>query len=416
MSGSLGQVAGLGLAAASGMGGSASGGSSSTQPYIMSGPTIEAANNAAQAQINAAGQASKAIQQNTQSAINSLMGEYGTAFQIEQPTVALGNQAANQYNYMLGLGAIAPGTAPTAPTAPTLASALGKIKSQDVNQYIGSNIGYGPTNAQGNQEGQGTNTYTDPITGYQYTTNTGTGSLLSGGAFLNSQAQQGGLTSDTQAYKNTAQYLAQQQLEQDQANYDVQNKTYQQQLDAYNMQQKQYDTYNAKGTATATDINSIVNNLPGFQAQQAQGISAIQNAASASGNLNSGNILQQLSQFGQGLSGQYYQNYMGNLASQANLGQSAAQVTANGANTLGSNLASAYTNQGAGMANAYLGAGNALASSYLAPVANQQVSMTPYSTSSSGGSSQGYSATNALGALGSISQSGGFGNILKGLG
>ncbi len=150
----------------------------------------------------------------------------------------------------------------------------------------------------------------------------------------------------------------------------------------YNAQVGQYNKYNAMGQATGNDIGAIITNLPGFQFDQKQGISAIQNAASAHGQLNSGNLLRGLDQFGQDLSQKYYQNYMGNLGTIAGYGQNATANAMGSANTTGAQTSNAYQNLGNAQANAALAAGQATASSYLSPVMNQNVSMTNYGTSS----------------------------------
>ena len=406
----------------------------STQPYIMSGPTIQAANSAAQAQIAAAQQASAAVTQNTTSAISALMNEYGTALQLQQPTIQMGNQAEAQLNYMLGLPAVAPGTAPTAPTAPTLntgnlnslySEASGLLPQLNAINNLPANLALGSNPGQ-QTPGSYANNYAE-IAGVANQLTSGgvpgqgpNSTNMADTAFLNAYANAGGTPGMTGADFQAA--IANNPTNQAaQAQYQQAQQTYQQQLDAYNSQQQLYNNYSAKGTLSPSDISNVVNNLPGFAYDQSQGISTIQNAASASGMLNSGNILQGLNEFGQKLSQTYYQNYLNNLSGMAGLGQTATTNAANGANTLGANLASAYTNQGAGQANAALAAGQAAASSYLLPVANQQVVMTPYTTtsntdSSSSSSSGGLSGVGGLlSGLSSVSSAGGFGKVLGGL-
>lgn len=417
------------------LGGSSTQGSSSTtstQPYIMSGLTPYAANEAASAQIGAAQAASQAATQNTTSAINALMGQYSTALTYANPTINTGNQAAAQENYMLGLGAVNPGAAPT---APTMGQATAPSNSQ-IQQYI----------QQNSQE------VIDPVTGQPILTAGGTGPLMDytgqgarnnigDAGFLNggTGAGQGqipqwqtdlgmaagdygtaaSLSQPWNAAAGATQALEAQQQPALQAAYDQANTAYNQQLNQYNQQQGVYNQYQAKGTATPTDISDIVSNLPGFQFAQNQGINSIQNAASASGQLNGGNLLESLNQFGQGVSQQYYQNYMGNLNNLAQQGTSATNNAMQGATNVGNSVAQSYTNQGNAQANADLAAGQAMASSYTSPVANQQVVMTPYTTSSTGsssGSSQsGSNIGGLLGGAAAISSGGGFGSVLGGL-
>lgn len=387
--------------------------STSSQPYIMSGPTQAAANAAAQAQINAAQQAAMAATQNTTSAISALMGQYGTALQMAQPAINTGNQAAAQYNYMLGMPAIAPGASPTAPTLKLPTAADENITKQQIDQYITQNSKLMDTGNQGwgyMYSGAGA----DPTKSNMANTMPG----ITAGAgeqfgYLNSngpgQGQQGDAFLQDQRLRDAAAAeLAAPQLKLDtataQQQYDQANTTYQQQLAQYNQQKGVYDAYAAKGTATGNDINNVINNLPGFQFEQKQGINAIQNAASATGMLNSGNLLQGLNEYGQGVSQKYYQNYLGNLNSLATAGNTASGQAAAGANQLGQNVAGAYTLQGNAQANAALAAGQATASSYLSPVANQQVIQTP--TSSSSSSSGAGNVGGLLGGIGTLYGSG----------
>lgn len=355
---------------------------SSTQPFIQSGPSPQAAQIAAQAQINAAQVAAQAATQNTQSAIKALMQQYGTSLTYANPTINTGNQAEAQLNYMLGLAPVSPGPAPVKPAAPTLASEQGKVTNADVNQWVAANSGFGSINAQGNQYDE-TNYIIDPISGYVNTSSNKLGLPDGAGGFLQSQ---GGASSPL--YQDISKNIAQENL--GSATTDYNNSTlpaWQQQLNQYNQQLGTYNDYTAKGVATPSNISNIVTNLPGFQFAQQQGIQGIQNAASASGMLNSGNLLQSLDQFGQGLSQQYYQGYLGNLSGLAGLGQQASGQVQAGANNLGQSLAGQYTNLGNAQANAALAAGQATASSFLTPPQFQSTVMTPYTTSSSSSSS-----------------------------
>lgn len=376
------------------MGGSSSSGSSqttSTQPYILSGLSQNAASAAAGAQISAAQIAADAATQNTTSAIQALMGQYSTALTYSNPAINMGNQAAAQMNYMLGLPAVNPGPAPTAPTAPSLATDAAAITHSQVLQYINQNSQFGgstprPTDTGSKKQDKKNAAFNDsnPQIQYYY----GVGADQYGGGMMTPQQWQGASYNDPTATGNKQlestidDYLAQKQFDTQEAQYQTQQTAYEQQLNQYNQQQALYNTYSAKGTPTASDINSIISAQPGFAFNQQQGISAIQNAGSASGMLNSGNILEQLNEFGQGLSEQYYQNYMGNLGSLAGIGQNASSAAMQGSQNLGNSLATAYTNQGNAQANAALSAGQAAASMYTSPVTNQQVMMYPYTTKS----------------------------------
>jgi len=315
-------------------------------------------------------------------------------------------------NYMMGLPAVGAGPAPTAPKAPTLADASKNITQAQLLQaaqgYIGARTVANPNGSpftfgvytgpgaynnvpQLYKDSQANGTAGTSLLGTPGHTNLGgyvTGmSMEPGGAGDINTA--GDVLQNAQIKQALTDQLSQQYLDQTLTpQYNQQKQVYDQQNNQWNAQNNLYNQYTAKGQATGNDINAIVSNLPGFQFAQAQGINQIQNAASAKGMLNSGNLLQGLDQFGQGLSQQYYQNYMGNLGTLAGMGANATGQAIQGANQTGQATAGAYQNLGATQANAALAAGQATASSYLSPVYNQNVSMTPYSTSSqsSGGS------------------------------
>lgn len=424
----------------------------STQPYILSGPTVQAAQEAAQAQVQAAEEASATVTANTSNAINALMGEYGTALQYAQPSINTGNQALAQMNYMLGMPAVNPGQAPTAPgagpTSPTLASIEKSISPTQVKNYINENTGSVSNGVRAPNGGNAGNSTQQNYQNYQYT---GYGSddptliaaaqaawnqdqMGSGGVHITPPTYPGGLVSSentidqsgalgSQIFGSSAlnqdvrSGLAQEQLDDpnSQANlnylnqqqaYNQQVTTYGQDLNAYNNQENLYNAYNSKGPATAANISDLVTNLPGFQFQQQEGLSSIQNAASASGMLNSGALLQNLNQFGQQLASTYYGNYLSQLGGIAGAGQQATSNVMAGANSLGNSLASSYANEASGQANADLAEGQAMASSFLTPVANQQVRMFPYTTTSDTQSSQSGSAmsgiSQGLGLLGGL--------------
>lgn len=405
------------------MGGMSGGSSStsSTQPYILSGPTLQASQMAAQAQVNAAQIASQAATQNTNNAIQALMQQYSTSLTYANPAINTGNQASAQMNYMLGLPAVSPGPTPTAPTAPQYAS-IGKNSNIVGNPQATTQFNNLSSQADfiARQENMKTSNYgpghPDPL-GESFTMASVAQQLQGQAADKLTPLEEEYLVNYSSAglapgaSGNTILSTLEDNTNTPLKNtYQQQMTGYQQQLDQYNQQSDLYDKYNAMGTATPSQISNIVTNLPGFQFSQNQGINAIQNAASASGQLNSGNLLQSLDEFGQGLSQQYYQNYMGNLAGLSGLGQQSSGLAQQGANNLGGNIAGAYTNLGNSQANAALSAGQAMASSYLSPVANQQVRMFPYTTSSQTSTDGG-----ASGALGTLGQGAGLLSSLGGL-
>jgi hypothetical protein len=393
------------------------------QEAIVSGPTLQAAQSAGAAQSNAAMEAANVATQNTNASINALMQQYTTGLGLTAPIRAEGNNASAQLNYMLGLNPYNPGAAPT---PVNLASEEAQITPSEVNNYINQNsqliqqANTGAGAAPGQQEqyyqyqGAGSN---DAALQAQYATGWGQATApgqvnpypggvtstvgtnydsLAAGS-LNASAASQAFQGNTQIAQDATQALAQQQLNQDLPTYNAQ-------LQSYNQAEGLYNQYSAAGPATAANISDIVQNQPGFQFSQQQGINSIQNSASASGMLNSGSILQQLNQFGQGLSQSYYQNYLGNLQGLAGLGTGATQQASASVNQTGANVAGAYGNLTTDVGNAYLAAGQAAASSYLSPAVNQQIIATPVGSPSSNGI--GSLLGSAGGILSSLSSSG----------
>lgn len=158
---------------------------------------------------------------------------------------------------------------------------------------------------------------------------------------------------------------------------------------------------------------------PGYQFTLGQGINAVQNSAAAQGGVNSGNTLQALTQYGQGLASTTYQQQLNDyMAQQQQLfsmfntvgaqGQNAAtavgQVGANTANTIGSNLIGAGNASAAGgvsSSNAVTGGLNNIAQ--LAALYNN--------SGSSGTSPLGYAFNQAVGGINYAAAPDNFGNF-----
>ncbi len=345
------------------------GGTSGGQYSQVTGPSLNAAALANMSQQGAIQAAQSIAGQSTQSAISALMGSYNTGMALQAPMNYAGNQAVAQENYMLGLNPYNPGAAPVAPTAPTLASLQAGITPEQINAYIQQN-----TTSNGIKAGPGQQ---------QALLYSGVGGNPNIGMAPGSQMQNidalGAHGYSVNEFENNADiqgavksYLANQQMPQAQSTYDTANTAYQQQQKLYNQNEDLYNQYTAKGPASANDINQIVTNLPGYQFNLGQGVNAIQNAGSATGMLNSGNMLQSLDKFGQGLASNYYNQYMGNLQNIAAQGQTAANQSTAATGNTGSAAAGLQSQYGTNAANAALAAGQASASSYLSPAANQQ--------------------------------------------
>ncbi len=351
------------------------GGSTGGQSAVLTGPSIAAANMARDAQVTAAQQASEVATANTNSAISALMGQYGTVYQTMAPVAGASLNATAQLNYMLGLGALKPGAAPVAPTAPSIAGLEAGISQSDINSYIQQHSILGPSNVFGyNGVGAQANPGTADLDKVNAFENANQGYQYSGGdegqGLLN-------LSQDPRIQAAIKTQLAQDQLNNPNSTinqqYNQSQTAFNQQQAAYNQAQDLYNQYSAKGPATAADVSNIITNQPGYQYQMSQGINAIQNAAGATGALNSSNLLNNLNNFGQGMANQYYQQYLGNLATEANLGQGAANSLVGAAQNSGQGVASLLSNLGNTQANAALAAGQAQATSYTSPAANQQM-------------------------------------------
>ena len=371
------------------------GGTSGGQYASVSGPSLDAAAMANMSQQGAIQASQQIAGQSLQSGIGALMDQYKSSVGLNMPTTAAGYGATAQENYMLGLNQYNPGAAPVAPTAPTLASVQAGITPQQINAYIQQNttsngIAAGPGQQQALiYSGVGGNSNIGMAPGSQMQNIDALGAHgYSVNEFQNNPDIQSAVS----------QYLANQQMPAAQATYDAANTAYGVQNQTYGIQEGLYNQYQAQGPATAADVGNIITNQPGFQANMTQGVNAIQNAASASGMLNSGNLLEQLNQFGQGQATNYFNQYMGNLKNMAGAGQAATNNSTNASNQTGQAAAGLQSQYGTNSANAALTAGQASASSYLNPAANQQV----IGSYLGGGSSNGLGLIGAgLGALGS---------------
>lgn len=121
--------------------------------------------------------------------------------------------------------------------------------------------------------------------------------------------------------------------------------------------QQQEAPYNQAGQQALSQYTGILSGktappdlskMPGYQFQQQQGLNAIQNSAASRGQALSGNTMQGLEQFGQGLASTQFQDYMNRLAGLSGMGQAAASGVA----TAGGNLIpAAGIAQSAGQAN-----------------------------------------------------------------
>lgn len=106
-------------------------------------------------------------------------------------------------------------------------------------------------------------------------------------------------------------------------------------------------------TGDPSQITARLAQSPGYQFQLQQGNENILRNASRTGSLASGGTNVDLLNYGQGLAGQTYQNYVNNLMPFLGAGQTAASGIANVNTGLGSGLAANYANLGSQLAGSY---------------------------------------------------------------
>jgi hypothetical protein len=116
-------------------------------------------------------------------------------------------------------------------------------------------------------------------------------------------------------------------------------------------------TPGANGQPSTAQMQQTLQNMPGYQFQQQQGTQGAVNAASAMGLGLSGNTLQSLSQFNQGLASTNYQQYLGNLFNTVGLGQAAAAGQSANIGNAAANIGNAY----GAMGNIAVNQGNTMA-------------------------------------------------------
>jgi len=110
------------------------------------------------------------------------------------------------------------------------------------------------------------------------------------------------------------------------------------------------------------DPSKTIQNLPGYQFQLGQGIQAVDRSAAAQGLLNSGATGKALTQYGQGLAGNYFSSYVGGLQSLAGLGEGATQATSQAGQSAANQISSAQIYSGNAQAQGDINSYNAIAS------------------------------------------------------
>lgn len=329
-------------------------------------------------------------------AIKSLQQQYNVAQGFQQPYSASGQQALYQMNYLLGLGAVNPGSAPI---KPTLESEAKNVTNSQVQSYINANSGFG---RQNNQYGK---TYINPTyTGYgTQQGDVGYDALMAEAQRQYNESQKDGfkiLSSPTTvgAWGNgqivgnptyggagpidaaNAFQLSGPGSVYDEARLGVANDALKTSLPAYNTAMGQYTTqndlynkYNAMGLATPDQLQGIVAGQPGYQAELGQGLAALNNAGSAGNQLGSGRTLAALSQYGQNTMSKYYGGMLNNLANLAGMGQQSAGVQSSLSSNLGNQIGGLQSGLGTNLGNAAIASGNAAAQAAIGQGTQYQV-------------------------------------------
>lgn len=104
-------------------------------------------------------------------------------------------------------------------------------------------------------------------------------------------------------------------------------------------------------SATQNGFQNYLNST-GYNFQLGQGINAINSSAAAKGALNSGGTLKALDTYGQGMAGQYFNNYLGQLGGMSATGQTALGQTGAAGTAGGTGAVNALANAANAQANA----------------------------------------------------------------
>lgn len=361
-------LSGLGSIAGAFGGGSGGGGA------VVGGPSPVAANYAAQVQANAAREAADLARKSVQDAIHSINQNYAQARYDVQPYRTAGVQALNQLNQYLGLDAYNPGAAPTAPEVPTIENLKNDITKSQVRNYFYNNLSpaynasgqfFGNSNYVG--AGSDSNLLGAPTQG-----NSGVDSGLQGirsGARLTGM-DISGLLKNAGVVDQVKAELAEEMLQGKQQEYDDAKLNYDRNLAEWQQNLDWYNQYQAEGPLTSEQVVQRISGQPGYSAEMQQGVDAIGRSAAARGQVGSGNILKELTSFGQNTLSKYYNNTLDRLAGLASNGQQAAMSTAQNSQQLGQLIGNAQIGLGDTLANATLAGAQAKSQGILS--ANQQ--------------------------------------------
>jgi hypothetical protein len=137
------------------------------------------------------------------------------------------------------------------------------------------------------------------------------------------------------------------------------------QRDIYNQTREDYAPWRQAGVSALGDLQSMLDPnydftaSPDYQWRFGQGVNALDKSAAAQGNLLSGRQLKAVTDFGQNIGAQEYNNRFNRLASLAGIGQSGVAGSAQAGQNYATGASNAYGNMGQARASGYLGQANA---------------------------------------------------------
>lgn len=137
------------------------------------------------------------------------------------------------------------------------------------------------------------------------------------------------------------------------------------QREIYNQTREDYTPWREAGASALGNMQAMLDPnydftaSPDYQWRFDQGVNALDKSAAARGNLLSGRQLKAVTDFGQNIGSQEYNNRFNRLASLAGIGQIGTTGTAQAGSNYATGASNAYGNMGQARASGYLGQANA---------------------------------------------------------
>jgi hypothetical protein len=180
------------------------------------------------------------------------------------------------------------------------------------------------------------------------------GAATLGGAIISSNAAKSA-ASEQAAAENQATAAQQQIYAQNQANI-------QPYIDAGNSATTEVEQLEGLNGGTPSSIQNTLQQLPGYQFANTQGLKSVQNSATSRGLGVSGAALKGAANYSTGLAEQDYNNLLTGVQNTANMGANAAGGLANVGATTGQGIAATTVGAGNALAQGTTGSANAIAS------------------------------------------------------